>query len=309
VIKEQYVVTLMEHLQFELHPRSEIRGERGMTCVMDHHTPIGAMSDYLEDHGVWIDSVKLNPGQLFADVERTRAKTRLVSEHGIPVQPSGAYLEIARIKGHDTETLKQLRDLGFTQVEVSASTSAARDTDEQARFAELARSSGFSVVGEVGKKWPEGDDTRRAPDQINVEETIRQMQAYLDAGVEKIYWEGHLLKLVMGSTPEEVAQKQETALAQIRPVVDAIGQEHIIFETSGLLAPAVRRLMYLWWIRFFGPDVNIANTKFADVAFLETMRRGIAPASGMGRSGDHPWIRSIDANDGVATERWWEEAD
>lgn len=300
---------LRDLLKLDLHERGPKPRTRGLTHVIgsDGH-PMSYLEDYLEEFGPYIDSFKLYIGQLFEPADRTRKKIEMLVSHGISVQPSGTYVEIARARGNEREVLEAMRELGVTTAEVSASTGTARAMEEQVASVQLAREIGFKVVGEVGAKWPDGDTTRRAPDEINVEETIRQMQAYLDAGVEKFYWEGQILRLVMGQTPAEMVKRRESALAQVLPVVEAIGQDHIIFETT-LLPDAQRRLMYLWFIRFFGPEVNLGNVQLEDVGFLEGMRRGIAPAEGMGRAGAFPWIRSAAANGGTPAERWWDTPD
>jgi phosphosulfolactate synthase len=299
---------LRDQLDLGLQPRGSKPRVRGLTHVADAGMPMRYFEDFLEDLGPYIDSVKLAINHLFTPIERVKAKTALLAKYDISVQTSGTYLEIARARGRELKALEVLKEIGVTTVEVSASTGEARDMDDQVEFAAHAAKMGFNVVGEVGAKWPEGDTTRRAANQINVEETIRQMKAYLDAGVDHFYWEGALLKLVMGETPAEVKANRATALEQILPVVEEIGQDHIIFETTGLLPATTRRLMYLWFIRHFGPEVNLGNARIQDVGFLEGMRRGVAPASGMGREGAFPWIRSLVAGNGEPAERWWEQS-
>lgn len=300
---------LYQHLGLPLHERAGKPRTNGLTHVIDNPGhPLSYLSDYLDEFGPLIDSYKLYVGLLFQPIELVKRKVELLVSHDIHVQTSGTYIEAARTLGKDLEVLKQLRDLGVTTTEVSASTGTAREMDDQVEFANTARALGFEIVGEVGAKWPEGDTTRREQDQINVEETIRQMRGYLDAGVDKFYWEGQILRLVMGESPEDIAARRESALDQIMPVVNAIGQDHIMFETT-LLPSEKRRLMYVWYIRYFGPDVNIGNVQLEDVGFLEGMRRGIAPAEGLGRAGAFPWIRSAARNGGQPEDRWWDVPD
>jgi phosphosulfolactate synthase len=294
-----------EFLGLELYRRSVKPRTAGITSVQDRGQPVEEIRGWLEGLGDYIDTVKLNPSRLFSSVEYVRKLTSLFHEYDIPVQPSGIYLEVARVQGKGEETLHKLRDLGFTKVEVSASTGSGIDVEEQVRFATLARSVGFDVVGEVGMKWPEGDLTRRADGGIDVDRTVLEMKAYMDAGVSHFYWEGHLLKRLIGLTEPEALVNRENAIAQIGAVADQVGQDHIIFETSGQLAGGARRLMMLWYVTHFGPDVNIGNVRYEDVPTLESIRRGTHPAIGLGKTGDHPWLRALEASPDGNVGEWW----
>lgn len=205
-------------------------------------------------------------------------------------------------------TMVMPRELGFDQIEVSSSATERREMDEEVRFTELAKELGFRVLGEVGKKFTEGDDSRSADDQIDVEATVRQMQVLLAAGAEKIYWEGHLLRRVMGETPAEILARQEIATPQIMAVVDRIGAENIVFEVSGMVGRKTRRAMHFWLIQLFGPEVNIGNARIEEIMTIEMMRRGTYPVFGFGPAGDHPWIQALARGGGEASPEWWKEA-
>jgi phosphosulfolactate synthase len=165
---------------------------------------------------------------------------------------------------------------------------------------------GFKPVGEVGKKFAEGDRTRVAEDQINVDVTVREMQAFLDLGVEHIYWEGNILRKVIGETPKDIEARYESATAQIRAVTEQIPVERLVFEVTSLLTGPVRRMLQQWFIREFGPDVNLANIPPRDLSTVEMMRRGTMVVHGLGRSGDHPWVRSLAAGTTNGdSAQWW----
>jgi len=298
---------LKDFLGLKLYPRTERPRMRGLTSVAEHSEPLPVMEGMLEAYGDYIDIVKVMISRLYEPVDCVRKMIDLLHRYKVAIQPAGPFVEIARLQNRGREVLANLRDLGFTHVEVSCSTIDTREIEEDTAFARLALDYGLQVVGEVGKKWPEGDKTRVSEDVINVEETIKQMKAYLDAGVDKFYWEGMILRRVIGQTPEDVARKRESAVAQIMPVVEAIGQDHIVFETTSQLPGGARRLMYLWFIRHFGPEVNLANCHFSDVRNIENMRHGIAPVIGLGRAGDHPWIRSIAKGNKPDADGWWQE--
>ena len=279
----------------------------GFTSVIDGGgTPFSNIVDILESHGEYIDLIKPTSSFFVSPVEVLKKRIAVMREHNVGVQPNGLFLEIARLQNKEREVLGKLRELGFTHVEVSSSTTDSNTAADDHEFAKLCLDMGFVAVGEVGKKFPDGDRTRVAADRVNVEATIEEMKAFLELGVEHIYWEGDVLRRVIGQTPQEVKDRYDGAIEQIRAVTSEIPVEHIVFEVTSLLTGPVRRMLQQWFIREFGPDVNLANIPPRDVARVESMRRGIAVVHGIGKAGDHPWVRSLATNDtGNAPPDWW----
>jgi phosphosulfolactate synthase len=297
---------LKDYLGLDLYQRDRVPGKRGITSVIDLASPFAVLQGSLETHAEYIDVVKLTDCLLTAPLSETQKRIELIRGHGIGVQPNGAYLEIARLQGTDQQVLRKLRDLGYTHVEVSASTTDTSSSEEDLAFTALAIDLGFTTYGEVGKKWPEGDRTRISERVVNTEVTITEMRAFLDAGVDHVYWEGHLLKKVIGETPEEIEQNYEDAKQQLHAVTDVVGVENIVFEVTSLISPEQRRMMLQWFIREYGPDVNVGNCIAVDIPFLEQMRLGTTPVHGLGTSGDHPWIRALArTGTGQADAEWW----
>lgn len=89
--------------------------------------------------------------------------------------------------------------------------------EEEADYVQFARSLGFSVIGEVGKKFPEGDRTRVSDEVIDVDETIREFKRLLEAGASCVYWEGNLTWRLVGENPTEILAKQDTGTKQLLP--------------------------------------------------------------------------------------------
>ena len=132
-----------------------------------------------------------------------------------------------------------------------------------------AQKMGFAVFGEVGKKFAEGDTTRKSEEEVDEAETIREMKALLDAGCERVYWEGHLLRRVMGEEAGELIAKRETGTAQVKRVAAAVGQDRIIFEVSPLRISLQRRALQFWLINLFGTEVNIGNARLEELGLIE----------------------------------------
>lgn len=300
--------TFGEHLNLKAAQRSQKPRIRGITMVIDTGWPWRLQESILEADSASVDVVKIVDGHLHQPLSVVKQKIKIFHEHDVAVQPGGIIIEIARWQNKGIETLEKLRELGFDQVEVSSSATERREMNEEARFAQEAKKLGFHVFGEVGKKFSEGDESRSADDEIDVGETVREMKALLAAGSEKIYWEGHLLRRVMGETPAEILARREIGTPQIQAVVDQIGADKIVFEVSGMVGRKTRRAMHFWLIHLFGPDVNIGNARIEELMTIEMMRGGTYPVFGFGPAGDHPWIQALARGGGEASPEWWKEA-
>jgi phosphosulfolactate synthase (CoM biosynthesis protein A) len=174
------------------------------------------------------------------------------------------------------------------------------ETEADARFADLCREYAFKLHGEVGKKFPEGDRTRTSADTVDVAETVREMKAYLKAGCDRIYWEGHIIRRVLG----DAGERPEGA-KQLLAVAEAVGPNNIIFEVPFTYLPyAGKRALQAWLVHLFGPNVNIGNVLIEELPELEEIRGGTFPAFGAPH-GDHPWLHSLIKNKGKPSETWW----
>jgi len=133
-----------------------------------------------------------------------------------------------------------------------------------------------------------------------VAETVRQMKGYLAAGCHKVYWEGHIIRRVLG----DAGDRPEGA-AQLVAVADQVGAENIIFEVPFTYLPyAGKRALQAWLVYLFGPHVNIGNALIEELPELEEIRGGTFPAFGAPH-GDHPWMHSLVKGKGTPAERWW----
>ncbi len=85
----------------------------------------------------------------------------------------------------------------------------SEELSEEEKVIRMARDLGFKVYGEVGKKFSEGDKTRKGDSMIDLKETIDEMKSCLSAGAEHVYWEGHVLRRLMGETPQQILERQK----------------------------------------------------------------------------------------------------
>lgn len=206
------------------------------------------------------------------------------------VAMGGTQFEIAKAQDKVDEYIQMLKDLGVNEVEVEnhASGLTLKDMQEEVR---RFKEEGFQVVGEVGKKWWWKDPTRISRDLISVERTCDQALGLLDAGADYLYWEGMIVRSLIGTQLENEEGQQ-----QLRDVVKTVGQDKLIFELwddRGL----PNHPLIAWMVKEFGPNVNLANIMPWDVKFTEWVRHGIVYEM------DHPYMRwhqdrSVSAN-------WW----
>ena len=148
------------------------------------------------------------------------------------------------------------------------------------------------MVGEVGAKWVEADETREVQDRVLVAKVIHKMQALLDVGVDYVYWEGMVVRALIGNQLEnKVGQKQ------LLEVTKEVGADNIVFEVWDARSGGNSQF-WAWLVNQFGPEINIGNVRVEEVARLECTRRGCIYDPG------HPYLRWV--SEGKPTRVWWE---
>jgi phosphosulfolactate synthase len=285
----------------ELAPRTTKPRTSGLTMLGDRGWPINFIEGTLAAYAHAIDIAKLSVRHMHQPESVVRAKIELYKAHDIEAQIGGPIIEIARLQGNGRQALEYVAAMGFDSVEIASEAIPTQgDLEEEAAFTRLARELGLKVRGEVGKKFPKGDQTRRSANEIDVEETIRQFRNYLDNGAETVYWEGHVLRMVLGDNGERVEGRDS-----IIAVAEAVGLNNIIFEVPYTYLPyASKRALQALLVYMFGPEVNVGNVLIEEIAELEEIRGGVFPAFGA-PAGDHPWIASVHKNGGRAADDWW----
>jgi phosphosulfolactate synthase len=253
----------------DLPARSAKPRRTGITHVLDRGIPLGQAADQLDLVAPYVDVWKFGWGISYLD-RHLAAKLELLARHQVLASPGGTLLEIAWAQGREAEFLDWAGDCGFPCVEVSAGT--VRMTEAAKRDLICAAAERFIVLAEVGSK----DDAAR----LLAEQCGQAVSADLAAGATWVLAEGRASGTVgiyepSGAVREDVV----AALAAASPGC-------IVFE-------APRESQQAWFVRKFGPDVNLANVHPADVLGLETFRlslradtfgareRGMAPARGM----------------------------
>lgn len=295
--------TLGDTLGLSLPTRTHRPREVGITMVMDQGWPAAFVEGILQDFGEYVDIVKFWDPYLRAPLKQLERKVALYRDYGVLVQPGGIWLEIAkRQRRSERELLKLLGEIGFDAIEVSSTTDTRGGMDNELASVAEATEMGFKVLGEVGRKFPDGDETRLAPDTIDIERTVDEFEALLRAGAWKVYWEGHLLRAVMGDEPDLIKARAGTGSQQVLEIARTVGASNIIFEASGLRPRLNRQWLQFWLVRLFGPDVNIGNARLEETANLEAIRMGTHPIFGFGNAGNYALLRGLDSE---GHREWW----
>lgn len=224
----------------------------GLTHVLDSGLPPAQTAALLESGGGYLDVWKFGWGTAYLD-PGLDAKLALLSRHGVLACPGGTLLEIAWAQGRAQEFLDWVADAGFPCVEVSAGTVPMSRTEKDRLIA--AAADRFAVLAEAGTKAP-------GPpwDPGQWAETVTQDLA---AGATWVLTEGRESGTV-GVYTEHGGVRTDVVDA----VVSAVGLENLVFE-------APHKDQQAWFIRQFGPNVNLANISPASALGLETLRLGL----------------------------------
>lgn len=237
----------------ELPRRSAKPREQGITHVLDKGLSLTEVDGLVEVAGEYVDVVKLGWGTALATLNLD-TKLERYREHGIPVVLGGSLTELAIAQGRLDRLVAWVHDLGLTHFEISDGTIVLDPQRKVELIGQLAQE--FTVLSEVGSK----DDTGAiTPPYLWVE----QMHEQLKAGAWKVIAEGR-----ESGSAGIFRPTGEVREGLINEIVHGVDAGHIMFD-------APRKEQQVWFVKRFGPDVNLGNIAPADVLPLETLRLGL----------------------------------
>jgi phosphosulfolactate synthase len=220
--------------------------------VLDRGLSVAAVDGLIEVAGGFVDLVKLGWGTALAtaNLEQKLARYR---EHEIPVMLGGTLTELAIGQDRLERLVAWMHELGLEHVEISDGTIELDHNHKLELIEQLAKE--FTVLSEVGSK----DDTRiMAPYRW-----VEQIEQELAAGAWKVIAEAR-----ESGTVGIFRHDGEVRMGLIDEIAHAVEPERILFE-------APRKDQQVWFVRRFGPDVNLGNIAPEDVLSLETIRLGL----------------------------------
>ena len=222
----------------------------GLTHVIDKGLGPHAWEDVLETSGDYIDIVKLGWGTAYV-TPNLRRKLDVLREK--PVVIGGTFFEVVYAKDRLDEYKQWLRDLGLTHVEISDGVIDLSRERKLELIEEFARD--FTVLSEVGSK---DSDVEFTPD-----EWTQWLREELDAGAWKVITEAR-----EGGTAGIFDSSGGMRTELIGEIAMAVGPVNVVFEAPTKAAQA-------WFIKQFGPSVNLGNIPPEEVIPLETLRLGL----------------------------------
>ena len=226
------------------------RRDGGLTHVIDKGLGPRGWEDVLETSGDYIDIVKLGWGTAYVTPNLRR---KLDVLRGKPVVIGGTFFEAVIANDKIDDYKRWLRELGLTHVEISDGVIDLQRERKLELIADLARD--FTVLSEVGSKDAE---VVYAPF-----EWVRWIKEELDAGAWKVITEGR-----EGGTAGIYRPTGEMRTGLVDEIVHDIDVHSLLFEAPTKASQA-------WFIKEFGPGVNLGNIPPEEVIPLETLRRGL----------------------------------
>jgi len=222
----------------------------GLTHVLDKGLGPRAWEDVLETSGAYIDIVKLGWGTAFVTAGLER-KLEILREK--PVVIGGTFFEVVYAKGKLDDYKRWLGELGITHVEISDGTVEIPRERKLELIEDFARD--FTVLSEVGSK---DSEVVFAP-----YEWVGWIKEEREAGAWKVITEAR-----EGGTAGIFRPSGEMRTGLVDEIAHSIDFHDLIWEapTKGSQA---------WFIKQFGPEVNLGNIPPDEVIPLETLRLGL----------------------------------
>jgi phosphosulfolactate synthase len=224
----------------------------GLTHVIDKGLGPRAVEDLLETAGAYVDIVKLGWGTGYV-TQNLERKLALYRDANIPVVCGGTFVEAVWARGRLDEFRAWLSGHGLTHVEISDGVVDMPREQKLELIADLARD--FTVLSEVGSKDAE---VVFAPYQW-----VEWIKEELAAGSWKVITEGR-----EGGTAGIYRPSGEMRTGLIDEIVHDVEVSDLVFEAPTKASQA-------WFVKQFGPNVNLGNIPPDEVIPLETLRLGL----------------------------------
>jgi len=228
----------------------DLRRDGGLTHVIDKGLGPRGWEDVLETSGEYIDIVKLGWGTSYVTLNLER---KLEVLKGKRVVFGGTLFEVVYLKGKLDEYKSWLQELGLTHVEISDGTIEIPRERKLELIADFARD--FTVLSEVGSKDAE---VVFAP-----YEWVQWIKEELAAGAWKVITESR-----EGGTAGIFRPSGEMRTGLVDEIAHEIDFHDLVWEAPTKASQA-------WFVKHFGPTVNLGNIPPDEVIPLETLRLGL----------------------------------
>jgi len=226
--------------------------ELGLTHVMDKGMNIRDIEGMFDTAGEYVDIVKLGWGTSYV-TNNLEKKIALYRFYETPVVCGGTLFEAVYARDRLDEFKAWLVEQRFSHVEISDGTIDIPRERKLELIADFARD--FTVLSEVGSK---DDEVVFAPYQW-----VEWIKEELEAGAWKVITEGR-----EGGTAGIYRPTGEMRTGLVDEIAHEIDVANLIFEAPTKSSQA-------WFVKQFGPNVNVGNIPPDEVIPLETLRLGL----------------------------------
>jgi phosphosulfolactate synthase len=224
----------------------------GLTHVIDKGLNLREIEGLFDTAGSFVDIVKLGWGTSYV-TNNLEKKIALYRYFETPIVCGGTLFEVVYARDRLDEFKSWLTEHRFSHVEISdGSLDIPRDRKLEL-IEDFARD--FSVLSEVGSKDP---DVVFAPYQW-----VQWIKEERDAGAVKVITEAR-----EGGTAGIFRKDGDMRTGLLEEIAHEISIDDLIFEAPTKSSQA-------WFVKNFGPNVNLGNIPPDEVIPLETLRLGL----------------------------------
>jgi phosphosulfolactate synthase len=226
--------------------------QAGLTHVIDKGLNTRDIEGMFDTAGEFVDIVKLGWGTSYV-TNNLEKKIALYRSFETPVVCGGTLFEAVWARGKMDEFKRWLTEHRFSHVEISDGTLDIPREEKLALIADFARD--FTVLSEVGSK---DSEVVYAPYQW-----VQWIKEELAAGSWKVITEGR-----EGGTAGIFRADGDMRTGLIDEIAHEVALDDLVFEAPTKSSQA-------WFVKHFGPNVNLGNIPPDEVIPLETLRLGL----------------------------------
>jgi phosphosulfolactate synthase len=226
--------------------------EVGLTHVIDKGLNTRDIEGMFDVGGAFVDIVKLGWGTSYV-TNNLEKKIALYRHFETPIVCGGTLFEAVYARGRIDDFEAWLHENRFSHVEISDGTLEIPRERKLELIAEFAED--FVVLSEVGSK---DSDVVYAPYQW-----VQWIKEERDAGAWKVITEARET-----GTSGIFRKDGDMRTGLIDEIAHEISVDDLIFEAPTKASQA-------WFVRQFGPNVNLGNIPPDEVIPLETLRLGL----------------------------------
>ena len=248
----------MKSFEFLSKKREEKPRDCGITMVLDKGLGLETAESLMNISGEYVDYLKFGWGTSIVHEQHIiKSKVKMYQAHDITPYTGGTLFELAYNANKLDEFFNEARSLGFNAIEISDG-SITIPHEKKVECIELAKSEGFEVLSEVGKKDPNLDK------ELSLDDRIEYMNEELNAGSSLIIVEAREGGKNIGIFDKSGNAKED----EIDYILNNFNGDKLLWE-------APNKDQQVFFILKLGNTVNLGNISSDDITSLETLRRGL----------------------------------